>query len=301
MKITKSKLYMTGISISLALALTACGGSDTNVSQSGVQTLGESITLETRASSTEENPINLILVNVEESNATLEFDGFRDSTIFATTDGVAIAYAKLPSDLISGSDESNYSIAEDNSSNIPKEFWKKVQYGWGVKTLATDDDTNRTQLTITDLEPNQIYAFRIASINSDENNTILYSGSGNWSQIVTQGKTLAGIPSPEITVRSACMYDNEQCQWVNGAKIEWTLPEVLNAVNIYREELNSEDNSTKDGTFTTLATELDCENEYNDTNVTEGSTYRYTVEGYNTNTGIYADKNSTVNATIESM
>ena len=299
-----TKTLMAGLSLSLVLALSGCGTTTADGSTPNVQTAGTSYqstktdapVLETRNGTTDENPINLRVEEVHETNVTLSFDGFTNEDAFNQANGVAIAYVQIPEDLF-GDDynvsDLNYVTEEHNATAA--DFWQKAHFGWHIKTFdadPNDGDTNRTTITVTELDPNTRYAFRISSMVTHsglfgdpstmiDTGLTLFSGTGNWDEITTQAKTLAIIPNVEC-LKGCCISWCDTSVTPNekkyGAKLKWDLPSGVDTVKIYRSEWDNVSSAWIPDPAGYLATTSTGDTEYIDESAELNKKYKYVVK-----------------------
>ncbi len=286
MKMTKTKLYMAGISITLAWALSGCGteGNSINANTSSYETLGKDSRTVTRPTTNS----RVIASSITENSVMIGYD-FDDTNPPQDTvewHGFTVAVVKLPF----GTTQAEVDGMSFYDFNCSEAFYTHVKTDRNI--TAYNLDSNSTYAFI----PGAFLKYLVGGVVPK---TDTLCGSAVVATTNAKIPTFSALPCLEG--KSACVYNAETCDWVYGAKLKWCLPKKLNAVNIYREELDMNDNNnTISGTFETLATDVIDKRKYQDVNVNVDSLYRYTVEGYNSISGIYSESNATLDILIES-
>ena len=243
MKVTKTKIYMAGVSISLALALAASGG-ETTSSTNGIKTAG-SATLSTLGKEVkvqaDGNPVELQVDSATHNSLTVSFSAFSNLDAWADADGIIISYAKLPISIATSSDWNVSDPLEWINADLNRiTFWEKAQYGWEIEDkfdvntrgdglVRYDNDTSNgleraDAMTINELDLNSTYVLRVGSISlqsgdiagsSTPTGLDSFSDAETWGLLVAQGTTLPVPPCLEVTAFSHMSEGTQECNTNN--------------------------------------------------------------------------------------
>ncbi len=319
MKVTKTdtKQILVGISISLAIALTGCGGNGSEGSaQNGMNTLNSFQSLSTRGFTTVPpyDP-EVIAGSITYNSVDVKFK-FDQNISNDDFDGFYLHIGKLPE-----------GYTEDDLKDLTKADWIKILnckvafVGKKSDTILENNINNGTgsydvhHIVAKNLDANTTYvAIPNAYANYLVGNNVLKRDL--LCKAATTFTTLpAPLPDPCLNVTGWYNHSNQvfKTRWVTdtfGAHPTWCFMKdkegkpVFDGANLYRAE---KDDTT--GTFGTpvllSATDgvFDTERDFFDCPLEEDGTYRYILEAYNLAsdgvTKIYHDKNVTADVTLD--
>lgn len=263
---------MASVSVALTMALTGCGSesqlNENSVSGTDFTTLSSAIV--TKAVETDQ-----LIVNIDqEAITTTSIPVDINFTGLDTINGLYLYVAAL---------DAGTSQAEFEDINLSDLDFIDI-------IMAEPGETNASIL-VEGLERNSTYGFMPVSYIYDDANLSSSLKFGTGKVAATYNLL------PELTAESKCMQNPDTCTWDMGAYVSWTLPEELTTVNLYRQTI--EDGTPLEETPELVIGDYAGCNYYRDFNVELNTTYKYTLEAFNPETNATADKNVTVEVTIQ--